>query len=49
MVAIFSRPELMEVAFMRLKMHQGVGIAIVYSHRVYGKKPIEPGHALKFR
>ena len=37
MVVIFGRPEFIEVAFARFKMHDGVGSAVIYSHRVYGK------------
>ena len=36
-VAIFGRPEFLEVTFARFKMHDGVGSAVIYSHRVYGK------------
>jgi hypothetical protein len=35
---IFGRPEFIEVAFSRFRMHDGVGSAVVYSHRIYGKK-----------
>ena len=37
-VAIFGRPEFIEVTFARFKLHDGVGCAVIYSHRVYGKK-----------
>ena len=37
-VVIFGRPEFIEVAFSRFKMHGGIGSAVVYSHRIYGKK-----------
>jgi hypothetical protein len=37
-VVIFGRPEFIEVAFSRFRMHDGVGSAVVYSHRIYGKK-----------
>lgn len=37
-VVIFGRPEFTEVAFARFKMHDGVGTAVIYSHRIYGKK-----------
>lgn len=37
-VVIFGRPEFIEVAFARFRMHDGVGTAVIYSHRVYGKK-----------
>ena len=36
--AIFARPEFIEVAFTRLKMVDGAGCSIVYSHRMYGEK-----------
>lgn len=36
-VAIFGRPEFVEVAFSRLRMHEAVGGAVIYSHRIYGK------------
>ena len=36
-VAIFGRPEFIEVAFSRFRMHEGVGGAVIYSHRIYGK------------
>lgn len=36
-VAVFARPEFIEVAFARFKMHEGVGTAVIYSHRFYGK------------
>jgi hypothetical protein len=37
-VVIFGRPEFIEAAFSRFRMHDGVGSAVVYSHRIYGKK-----------
>jgi hypothetical protein len=37
-VVTFGRPEFIEAAFARFSMHEGVGSAVVYSHRVYGKK-----------
>ncbi len=37
-VVTFSRPEFIEAAFARFRMHNGVGSAVIYSHRVYGKK-----------
>jgi hypothetical protein len=36
-VALFPRPEFVEVAFARFKMHEGTGAAVIYSHRIYGK------------
>jgi hypothetical protein len=36
-VVIFGRPEFIEVAFSRFRMHEGVGAAVIYSHRIYGK------------
>ena len=35
---IFGRPEFIEVAFSRFRMHEGVGSAVIYSHRIYGRK-----------
>lgn len=35
---VFGRPEFIEVAFARLKMIDGTGCSIVYSHRIYGEK-----------
>lgn len=37
-VVLFARPEFIEVAFSRFRMNEGVGSAVTYSHRVYGKK-----------
>ena len=37
-VVIFGRPEFIEAAFARFRMHGGVGSAVIYSHRIYGKK-----------
>jgi len=37
-VAVFMRPEFAEVAFARVRMHEGVGTSVVYSHRIYGKE-----------
>jgi hypothetical protein len=37
-VAVFPRPEFIEVAFARFRMRDGVGTAAIYSHRVYGKQ-----------
>lgn len=37
-VAIFGRPEFIEVAFARFRLHEGVGTSVIYSHRVYGRK-----------
>ena len=37
-VVIFGRPEFIEIAFSRFRMRDGVGSAVVYSHRMYGKK-----------
>jgi hypothetical protein len=36
-VVIFGRPEFIEVAFSRFRMYEGVGSAVIYSHRIYGK------------
>jgi len=37
-VVIFGRPEFIEVAFARFRMHDGAGSAVIYSHRIYGNK-----------
>lgn len=37
-VAVFGRPAFFEVTFARFKLHNGVGTAVIYSHRVYGEK-----------
>jgi hypothetical protein len=37
-VVIFGRPEFIEVAFARFRMHRGFGTSVVYSHRIYGAK-----------
>lgn len=36
-VVTFGRPDFIEVAFARFKMHEGIGSAVIYSHRIYGK------------
>jgi guanylate kinase len=36
-VVIFDRPEFIEVAFSRFRMYNGLGSAVVFSHRIYGK------------
>ncbi len=36
-VAVLGRPEFLEAVFARFKMHEGSGIAVIYSHRIYGK------------
>jgi hypothetical protein len=36
-VVIFGRPEFLEAAFARFRMHNGLGASVVYSHRIYGK------------
>jgi hypothetical protein len=38
MVVIFGRPDFIEVAFARFRMYEGIGSAVIYSHRIYGKK-----------
>lgn len=40
-VVAFRKPTFTEVAFARFKMHGGIGSAVVYSHRVYGKNAWE--------
>jgi hypothetical protein len=37
-VVSFGRPEFIEVAFARFRMHEGAGTSVVYSHRVYGNR-----------
>lgn len=37
-VVIFGRPGFIEVAFSRFRMQDGLGSAVVYSHRIYGKQ-----------
>ncbi len=37
-VAVFGRPNFIEVAFARLELADGVGCSAVYSHRIYGEK-----------
>jgi hypothetical protein len=37
-VAVFGRPEFIEVAFARFKLVDGTGCSCVYSHRIYGNK-----------
>ena len=35
-VVIFGRPEFIEAAFARFRMYNGLGSAVVFSHRIYG-------------
>ena len=37
-VVLFPQPDFIEAAYARFVMHKGVGVSIVYSHRIYGKK-----------
>lgn len=37
-VVLFPRPELIEAVFARFKLTDGVGSAVIYSHREYGNK-----------
>ncbi|MBI4470289.1 MAG: hypothetical protein HY650_13305 [Acidobacteria bacterium] len=37
-VAVFGRPEFIEATFARFRMYGGTGTAVIYSHRIYGKK-----------
>jgi hypothetical protein len=37
-VVVFGRPAFMEVVFARFRMHEGIGNAVIYSHRLYGSK-----------
>jgi hypothetical protein len=36
-IVSFARPKFHEAVFARLRMHDGVGTAVIYSHRIYGK------------
>jgi hypothetical protein len=37
-VAVFGRPDFIEAAFARFKMNEGIGGAVIFSHRIYGKR-----------
>ena len=37
-VVVLGRPEFIEVAFARFRMHDGAGSAVIDSHRIYGSK-----------
>jgi hypothetical protein len=37
-VAVLGRPAFLEAAFARFVLNDGVGMVVVYSHRVYGKQ-----------
>ena len=37
-VVLFGQPEFIEAAFARLKMVDGIGLSVVYSHRKYGNQ-----------
>ena len=37
-VVVFGRPGFIEAVFARFRMHDGVGTAVIYSHRLYGSK-----------
>lgn len=37
-VVTFGRPDFIEAAFARFRMQDGVGSAVIYSHRIYGKE-----------
>ena len=41
-VAILGNPELLEAVFARIVLVDGVGEAVVYSHRIYGKEAARP-------
>lgn len=41
-VAVMGRPDFLEAAFTRLVLRDGVGYAIVRSHRIYGKEAGDP-------
>lgn len=38
LTVLFPRPEFIEAVFVRLKLAHGMGSAVIYSHRIYGKK-----------
>ncbi|MBS1807980.1 MAG: hypothetical protein JST84_07295 [Acidobacteria bacterium] len=37
-VVLFPRPKFIEAVFARFRLRDGVGTAVIYSHRVYGEK-----------
>jgi len=37
-VAVLGRPEFLEAVFARFILQNGVGVAVIYSHRIYGKE-----------
>jgi hypothetical protein len=37
-VVVLGRPEFLEAVFARFRMQEGMGAAIIYSHRIYGQK-----------
>ncbi len=37
-VVLFPRPGFIEAAFARFRMYNGVGMSVVYSHRIYGNR-----------
>lgn len=37
-VAVLGKPEFLEAVFARFILHNGMGAAIIYSHRIYGQK-----------
>jgi hypothetical protein len=37
-VVMLGRPEFIEAVFARFRMHDGIGSAVIYSHRIYGSK-----------
>lgn len=40
-VVIFSRPDFAEASFTRFRMHDGMGMSVVYTRRLYGKNAHE--------
>ena len=38
MLGVFGRPNLLEAAFSRFKLVDGIGCSIVYSYHMYGEK-----------
>ena len=37
-VVLFPRADFIEASFARFRLHNGVGVSVVYSHRIYGNK-----------
>lgn len=41
--AVLGHPAYLEAAFARFRLHDGAGVVLVYSHRIYGKSGPEMG------